>query len=77
MTRACRSRRAARSTSRKGQWHGFENPDSTLDLVWIVTPPGLEAFFREIGNPPGSPPKTLTREQFREIGQKHGTIFKG
>jgi quercetin dioxygenase-like cupin family protein len=61
----------------KGQWHGFDNPDSTLDLVWIVTPPGLEAFFREIGNPPGSPPKTLTREQFREIGQKHGTIFKG
>ena len=42
-----------------------------------MTPPGLEAFFREIGNPPGSPPKTLTREQFREIGQKHGTIFKG
>ena len=61
----------------KGQWHGFENPDATLDLVWIVTPPGLEAFFREIGHPPGAPPKTLTREQFREIGQKHGTIFRG
>ena len=60
----------------KGQWHGFENPDSPMDLVWIVTPPGLEAFFREIGNAPGAPPKALTREQFRAIGQKHGTIFK-
>ena len=53
----------------KGQWHGFENPDSAMDLVWVVTPPGLEAFFREIGSAPGAPPKSLSREQFRAIGQ--------
>lgn len=61
----------------KGFWHGFQNPDSSMDLVWIVTPPGLEAFFREIGSAPGAPPKSLTREEFRAIGQNHGTVFKG
>jgi quercetin dioxygenase-like cupin family protein len=60
----------------KTQWHGFENPDSAMDLVWIVTPPGLEAFFREVGSAPGAPPKALTREQFQAIGRQHGTIFK-
>ena len=61
----------------KGFWHGFENPDTAIDLVWIVTPPGLETFFREIGHAPGAPPKTLTREQFRAVGEKHRTIFRG
>jgi quercetin dioxygenase-like cupin family protein len=60
----------------KGFWHGFENPEIAMDLVWIVTPPGLEAFFREVGGAPGAPPKALTREQFRAIGEKHGTIFR-
>jgi len=31
----------------KNAWHGFQNPDRELLLLWIVTPPGLEAFFRE------------------------------
>ena len=31
----------------KNAWHGFENPDRELHLLWIVAPPGLEAFFRE------------------------------
>jgi quercetin dioxygenase-like cupin family protein len=60
----------------KGFWHGFENPETAMDLAWIVTPPGLEAFFREVGSAPGAPPKALTREQFRAIGEKHGTIFR-
>jgi len=60
----------------KGFWHGFENPETAMDLVWIVTPPGLETFFREVGSGPGAPPRALTREQFRAIGEKHGTIFR-
>lgn len=60
----------------RGFWHGFENPEIAMDLVWIVTPPGLETFFREVGSAPGAPPKALTREQFRAIGEKHGTIFR-
>ena len=38
----------------KNSWHGFENPDRDL-VLWIVTPPGLEAFFREVASQPGAP----------------------
>jgi quercetin dioxygenase-like cupin family protein len=34
----------------KGVWHGVENPDSELLLLWVVAPPGLEAFFREVNS---------------------------
>ena len=51
----------------KGSWHGFENPDSELLLLWIVVPAGLEDFFREIASPPGAPPKQLSAEQVLDI----------
>jgi mannose-6-phosphate isomerase-like protein (cupin superfamily) len=60
----------------KGVWHGIENPDSELILLWVVTPPGLEELFREIGSAPGAPPKRLTLEQLNEIAQKHEQEFK-
>ena len=60
----------------KGVWHGVENPDSELLLLWVVAPPGLEAFFREVASAPGAPPKQLTSEQLNEIAQKHGMQFK-
>jgi mannose-6-phosphate isomerase-like protein (cupin superfamily) len=60
----------------KGAWHGVENPDSELLLLWVVAPPGLEAFFREVASAPGAPPRQLTREQLNEIAQKHGMQFK-
>jgi hypothetical protein len=56
----------------KGVWHGVENPDSELLLLWVVAPPGLEAFFREVASVPGAPPRELTREQLDEIARKHG-----
>ena len=59
-----------------GVWHGVENPDSELLLLWVVAPPGVEAFFREVSNAPGAPPKQLTREQLNEIAKKHGMQFK-
>ena len=59
-----------------GVWHGVENPDSELLLLWVVAPPGVEAFFREVSSAPGAPPKQLTREQLNEITQKHGMQFK-
>ncbi len=59
-----------------GVWHGVENPDSELSLLWVVAPPGLEAFFREVASAPGAPPKELTREQLDEIAQKHGMRIK-
>ena len=60
----------------KGVWHGVENPDSELLLLWVVAPPGLEAFFRDVASAPGASPKQLTREQLTEIAQKHGMQVK-
>ena len=60
----------------KGVWHGVENAASDTHLLWIVTPPGLEGFFREISGAPGAPPKPMTPEQRNEIARKHGTTFR-
>lgn len=57
-------------------WHGFENPDSELILLWIVAPNGLDGFFRDTCNPPGVPPKHFTHEQINEIARKYGTEFR-
>lgn len=59
-----------------GVWHGIESHGEAIDLLWIVTPPGLEGFFRETGVPPGAPPKALTPAQIENIGRKHGVRFK-
>jgi quercetin dioxygenase-like cupin family protein len=60
----------------KNSWHAFENPDHELLLLWVVTPAGLDDFFRETCSPPGAPPKGLTREQVREIARKYDTEFR-
>lgn len=60
----------------KNSWHAFENPDHELLLLWIVSPPGLEGFFRETCSPPGVPSKQFTREEIREIARKYGTEFR-
>ncbi len=57
-------------------WHGFENPEQEMLLLWMVSPPGLESFFRETCSPPGAPPKGLTRDQIREVARKYGTEFR-
>lgn len=60
----------------KNSWHGFENPDHELLLLWMVSPAGLDGFFRETCNPPGVPPKHFSREQIREIALKFSTEFR-
>jgi quercetin dioxygenase-like cupin family protein len=60
----------------RNAWHGFTNPDQELLLLWIVTPAGLDGFFRETCNPPGVPPKPLTKEQVGEIARKYATEFR-
>jgi quercetin dioxygenase-like cupin family protein len=60
----------------KNSWHGFKNPDHELLLLWIVSPSGLEDFFREVCNPPGVPPKQFSRKQINEIARKYGTEFR-
>jgi quercetin dioxygenase-like cupin family protein len=60
----------------RNAWHGFENPDQELLLLWVVAPAGLEGFFRETCNPPGMPSKQLTREQINEIARNYATEFR-
>jgi len=60
----------------RNTWHGFSNPDHELLLLWTMAPAGLDGFFRDTCNPPGVPPKQLTREQIREIALKYGTEFR-
>jgi quercetin dioxygenase-like cupin family protein len=61
----------------KGAWHGFENPSDEMLLLWVVSPPGLEAFFRAVADTPGKPPKPpLTSEQLNAIAGKHGTFYR-
>ena len=60
----------------KNTWHGFENPEHELRLLWIVSPAGLDGFFRDTCSPPGVPSKQLTREQIREIARRHDTEFR-
>jgi quercetin dioxygenase-like cupin family protein len=57
-------------------WHSFENRDHELLLFWMVTPPGLDAFFRATCSPPGAPAKALSREQTHEIGLKYAIEFR-
>jgi len=60
----------------KNTWHGFENPNRELLLLWIVTPAGLDAYFREVAVRPGAPPTTRTKEQLNEIARRYGTEFR-
>jgi quercetin dioxygenase-like cupin family protein len=60
----------------RNAWHGFLNPDRELLLLWVVSPPGLEGFFRETCTPPGVLPRHLTHEQVNAIARKYGTEFR-
>src|SRR5262249_46907187 len=60
----------------KHSWHGFENPDHELLLLWLMTPAGLDSFFRETCSPPGVPSKQFSREQIRAIARKYDTEFR-
>jgi mannose-6-phosphate isomerase-like protein (cupin superfamily) len=59
-----------------GAWHGIENPETGLWLLWVITPPGLEQLLREIASPVGSPPRQLTLEQLNAIADRHGQEFR-
>jgi quercetin dioxygenase-like cupin family protein len=60
-----------------GVWHGVHNTSTEpAQMVWFVSAPGLENFFREASQPPGTPWTPLPPDVLNEIARKHGTIFK-
>ena len=54
-----------------GHWHGFENEGDSLYLVFVVTPSGLDDFFRESNSN-----KKLSEKQMDEIARKHDQVMK-
>jgi mannose-6-phosphate isomerase-like protein (cupin superfamily) len=57
-------------------WHGFENPDCELLLLWIMAPPGVDRFFQELGTPPGAPAVQRTKDEINRIARNYRTEFK-
>ena len=57
----------------RGVWHGVRNTESeTVSIVWVVSPPGLEGFFRDIGVPEGGDCVPMEAAEMEEIRRQHG-----
>ncbi len=57
-----------------GTWHGVENPEGPMHILWFVTPPGLDGFFRSMFWHPGEEPKQLSPEEISEIERQHDSV---
>lgn len=57
-------------------WHGFENPDEELLLLWVMAPAGVEGMFRELGTPPDAVSVDRTKDEVNRIAGKYGTEFR-
>jgi quercetin dioxygenase-like cupin family protein len=61
----------------KHSWHGFENPDHELLILWIVSPAGFDGFLRDTCSPPGVPSKQLTQQEIKDIAlRKYATEYR-
>jgi len=58
-----------------GVWHGIENSKDSMELLWIVTPPGLDQFFRDLDSANVSGTISLTAEEVEDIAIKHGDSY--
>jgi quercetin dioxygenase-like cupin family protein len=60
-----------------GTWHGFTNTSGRpAEMIWFISPPGLEQFFRDCSVAPGQPWSPLPPQVINEIAAKYGTIFQ-
>ncbi len=60
----------------RSTYHGLENPDSNVQILAVVTPPGLEQAFREMFWPPGEEPKVLSKEELTAIGFRFDSVLR-
>jgi mannose-6-phosphate isomerase-like protein (cupin superfamily) len=57
---------------RRRVWHGVENTGrADLQLLWVISPPGLEDMFRDISVRKGARPQPMTREEFASLVRRH------
>ena len=57
-----------------GTWHGIENSENHMHILWFVTPPGLDGFFRGMFWHPGEEPKQLSAEEISKIERQHDSV---
>jgi quercetin dioxygenase-like cupin family protein len=58
-------------------WHGLRNESNAmLRMVFGYTPAGFEDYFRAIGVKPGEPWKELTGEDWQQINNKFGVVYR-
>lgn len=61
----------------EGVWHGVENVGAApTQIIWVIAPPGLERFFRDIGAPPCGTRGVLSDEEMIDLNRKHGITVK-
>jgi len=60
----------------RNSWHGFDNPDEELLLLWIMAPAGVEGMFRELGASPGAVAVQRTKDEVNKIAGNYGTEFR-
>jgi quercetin dioxygenase-like cupin family protein len=53
----------------RGVWHGVEPVKEASQVLWVVSPPGLEGFFRDVSA------KQLTPAEMQDIARKHGMVL--
>ena len=53
----------------RGVWHGVEPVKQDSQVLWVVSPPGLEGFFRDVSA------KQLTPAETQDIARKHGMVL--
>lgn len=57
----------------QGVWHGLENRGvDPMELVFVVSPPGLEQLFRATSAAPGTPCPAITSADMQDLLRKHG-----
>lgn len=60
----------------RNSWHGFKTSTDDLVVLWIMSPGGLDGFFRETCSAPGAAPKDLDAGQIRQIALKYQIEFR-
>lgn len=61
----------------QGVWHGLRNTgDAMLRMVFGYSPAGFEGYFREIGVPPGQPPRDLSADDWARINRRFHVTYR-